>query len=157
MTENVRTFEKELRESEELQHRLAQELKKIAEEKSAESDAEAMAKAAHALGYDFTVADMEKAHAETQELDSEEMEQAAGGWCFADYDCYTAWNHDSPDQQGSACFSDYGCITLFHDSKVDDLIHYVDEFINNEDAKKMQKDGKGLIDYIIKKLPLPMD
>ena len=43
MTENVRKFEKALRESEKLQHRLAQELKKIAEEKSAESDAEAMA------------------------------------------------------------------------------------------------------------------
>ena len=137
MTENVRKFEKDLRGNEKLQKKLFEELAKIAKEKSAESDAEAMAKAAHALGYDFTVADMEKAHAETQELDSEEMEQAAGGWCFADYDCYTAWNHDSPDQQGSACFSDYGCITLFHDSKVDDLIHYVDEFINNEDAKKM--------------------
>jgi len=157
MTENVRKFEKALRESEELQRRLTKELKKIAEERSASNDAEAMAKAAQALGYDFTVADMEKANAETQELDPEEMEQAAGGWCFADYDCYTAWNHDSPDQPGSACFSDYDCITLFHDSKVDDLIHYVDEFINNEDAKKMQKDGKGLIDYIIKKLPLPMD
>ena len=154
MTENVRKFEKDMRKSEELRKKLLAELKKIAEEKSAESDAEAMAKAARALGYDFTVADMEKANAEAQELDPEEMEQAAGGWCFADYDCYTAWNHDSPDQQGSACFSDYGCITLFHDSKVDDLIHYVDEFINNEDAKKMQKDGKGLIDYIIKKLPL---
>lgn len=150
-------MKKALRESEKLQHRLAQELKKIAEEKSAESDAEAMAKAAQALGYDFTVADMEKANAEAQELALEKMEHAAGGWCFADYDCYTAWYHDSPDQQGSACFSDYGCITLFHDSKVDDLNHYVDEFINNEDAKKMQKDGKGLIDYIIKKLPLPMD
>ena len=157
MTENVRKFEKDLRGNEKLQKKLFEELAKIAKEKSAESDAEAMAKAAHALGYDFTVADMEKANAETQELDPEEMEQAAGGWYFADYDCYTAWNHDSPDQQGSACFSDYDCITLFHDSKVDDLIHYVDEFINNEDAKKMQKDGKGLIDYIIKKLPLPMD
>ena len=154
MTENVRKFEKDLRGNEKLQKKLFEELAKIAKEKSAESDAEAMAKAAHALGYDFTVADMEKANAEAQELAPEEMEQAAGGWCFADYDCYTAWNHDSPDQQGSACFSDYGCITLFHDSKVDDLIHYVDEFINNEDAKKMQKDGKGLIDYIIKKLPL---
>ena len=157
MTENVRKFEKDLRGNEKLQKKLFEELAKIAKEKSAESDAEAMAKAAHALGYDFTVADMEKANAEAQELAPEEMEQAAGGWCFADYDCYTAWNHDSPDQPGSACFSDYGCITLFHDSKVDDLIHYVDEFINNEDAKKMQKDGKGLIDYIIKKLPLPMD
>lgn len=154
MTENVRTFEKALRESEELQRRLTKELKKIAEERSASNDAEAMAKAAQALGYDFTVADMEKANAETQELDPEEMEQAAGGWCFADYDCYTAWNHDSPDQQGSACFSDYGCITLFHDSKVDELIKKAEEFINSEDMKRTQKDGKGLVDYIYKKLPL---
>ena len=154
MTENVRKFEKALRESEELQRRLSKELKKIAEERSASNDAEAMAKAAQALGYDFTVADMEKANAETQELDPEEMEQAAGGWCFADYDCYTAWNHDSPDQQGSACFSDYDCITLFHDSKVDELIKKAEEFLNSEDMKRTQKDGKGLVDYIYKKLPL---
>ena len=153
MTENVRTFEKALRESGELRRRLAEELKKIAGEGSASNDAEAMAAAARALGYDFTVADMEKANAEAQELDPEEMELAAGGWCFADYDCYTAWNHDTPDQQGSACFSDYECITLFHDSKVDDLIDYVDDFLNDDKTKKMKKDGKGLIDYIIKKLP----
>ena len=153
MTENVRKFEKALRESKELQARLAQELKKIAEEKSVANDAEAMAKAARALGYDFTVADMEKANAETQELDPEEMQQAAGGWCFADYDCYTAWNHDTPDQQGSACFSDYECITLFHDSKVDDLIDYVDEFLNDDKTQKTKKEGKGLIDFIIKKMP----
>ena len=154
MTENVRKFEKDLRGNEKLQKKLFEELAKIAKEKSAESDAEAMAKAAHALGYDFTVADMEKANAETQELDPEEMEQAAGGWCFADYDCYTAWNHDSPDQPGSACFSDYDCITLFHDSKVDELIKKAEEFINSEDMKRTQKDGKGLVDYIYKKLPL---
>ena len=40
MTENVRKFEKALRESKEMQARLAQELKKIAEEKSALNDAE---------------------------------------------------------------------------------------------------------------------
>ena len=153
MTENVRKFEKALRESKELQGRLAEELKKIADEKSAANDAEAMAKAARALGYDFTVADMEKANAETQELDPEEMEQAAGGWCFADYDCYTAWNHDTPDQQGSACFSDYECITLYHESKVDELVKKVDEFINDENTQKTKKEGKGLIDFIIKKLP----
>ena len=49
MTENVRKFEKALRESKEMQARLAQELKKIAEEKSALNDAEAMAAAARAL------------------------------------------------------------------------------------------------------------
>ena len=123
MTENVRKFEKDLRGSKELQKKLVEELKKITEEKSAESDAEAMAKAARALGYDFTVADMEKAHAETQELDVEEMEQAAGGVCFADYDCYTAWNHDTPDQAGSACFSDYECMTVYHDSFAVDALY----------------------------------
>ena len=120
MTENVRKFEKDLRGNEKLQKKLFEELAKIAKEKSAESDAEAMAKAAHALGYDFTVADMEKANAETQELDPEEMEQAAGGWCFADYDCYTAWNHDSPDQPGSACLKDYDCVSAYHNSKIVD-------------------------------------
>ena len=123
MTENVRKFEKDLRGSKELQKKLVEELKKITEEKSAEGDAEAMAKAAQALGYDFTVADMEKANAETQELDVEEMEQAAGGVCFADYDCYTAWNHDTPDQKGTACFSDYECMTAYHESFAVDALY----------------------------------
>ena len=105
---------------------------KIAKDKSAESDAEAMAKAAHALGYDFTVADMEKANAETQELNPEEMEQAAGGWCFADYDCYTAWNHDSPDQPGSACLKDYDCVSAYHNSKIVDYEYkkFVEPVVN---------------------------
>ncbi len=128
MIENVRKFEKDLRGNEELQKKLFMELAKIAKEKSVESDAEAMAKAAQTLGYDFTVADMEKAHAETQELDPEEMEHAAGGWCFADYDCYTAWNHDSPDQPGSACLKDYDCVSAYHNSKIGDYLYkkYVD-------------------------------
>ena len=143
MTENVRKFEKDLRENEKLQKKLFEELAKIAKEKSAESDAEAMAKAAHALGYDFTVADMEKANAETRELDSEEMKQAAGGWCFADYDCYTAWNHDSPDQPGSACLKDYDCVSAYHNSKIGDYLYekYVDPV---EDIyKKMKEVIKG--------------
>ncbi len=123
MTENVRKFEKDLRGNEELRKKLLEELVRITKEKSAESDADAMAKAARVLGYDFTVADMEKAHAETRELDPEEMQQAAGGWCFADYDCYTAWNHDSPDQAGSACLKDYECLSAYHDSFAVDALY----------------------------------
>ena len=131
MTENVRKFEKDLRGNKELRQKLLEELKKIVEEKSAESDAEAMAKAAQAMGYDFTLADMEKANAETQELDPEEMGQAAGGACFADYDCYTAWHHDTPDQQGTACLKDYECVSVYHDSKVGDYLYnkYVDPVV----------------------------
>lgn len=132
MIENVRKFEKDLRGNEELQKKLFMELAKIAKEESVESDAEAMAKAAQTLGYDFTVADMEKAHAETQELDPEEMEHAAGGWCFADYDCYTAWNHDSPDQPGSACLKDYDCVSVYHNSKIVDYEYkkFVEPVVN---------------------------
>ena len=138
MIENVRKFEADLRGNEELQEKLYEELVKIAKEKSAESDAEAMAKAAQTLGYDFTVADMEKAHAETQELDPEEMEQAAGGWCFADYDCYTAWNHDSPDQPGSACLKDYDCVSVYHNSKIVDYEYkkFVEPVVNIVDRFK---------------------
>ena len=145
MTENVRKFEKDLQGNEELQKKLFEELKKITEEKSVESDAEAMAKAARALGYDFTVADMEKANAETQELDPEEMEQAAGGWCFADYDCYTAWNHDSPDQQGSACLKDYDCVSVYHNSKIGDYLY-------EKDVKPLKEYFEFLRDDIIKPL-----
>ena len=138
MIENVRKFEADLRGNEELQEKLYEELVKIAKEKSAETDAEAMAKAAQTLGYDFTVADMEKAHAETQELDPEEMEQAAGGWCFADYDCYTAWNHDSPDQPGSACLKDYDCVSVYHNSKIVDYEYkkFVEPVVNIVDRFK---------------------
>ena len=138
MIENVRKFEADLRGNEELQEKLYEELVKIAKEKSAESDAEAMAKAAQTLGYDFTVADMEKANAETQELDPEEMEQAAGGWCFADYDCYTAWNHDSPDQPGSACLKDYDCVSVYHNSKIVDYEYkkFVEPVVNIVDRFK---------------------
>ena len=97
-----------------------------------------MAKAAQTLGYDFTVADMEKAHAEAWELDPEEIEQAAGGWCFADYDCYTAWNHDSPDQPGSACLKDYDCVSVYHNSKIVDYEYkkFVEPVVNIVDRFK---------------------
>ena len=117
MKENVRKFEKTLREDEELRARFAAEFKRIAEEKIAGSDAEAYVKAAKALGVDLSLAEVEKASAETQELDLEEMGKAAGGWtegswCFADYACYTAWNHDSPDEEGFACFTNHNCLIL---------------------------------------------
>ena len=95
--------------------------------------------AAGALGFDFTVADMEKANAEAQELDPIEMETAAGGWCLADYDCYTAWNHDTPNQPGNSCLADYDCITAFHNSKFLDAVNDPDAKGGKELAKLIQK------------------
>jgi hypothetical protein len=55
MTENVRKFEKALREDEELRARFAAEFKRIAEEKSALNDIEAYVKAAKAVGFELSL------------------------------------------------------------------------------------------------------
>ena len=60
MTENVRKFEKALREDEELRARFAAEFKRIAEEKSALNDIEAYVKAAKALGFELSLTEAEK-------------------------------------------------------------------------------------------------
>ena len=120
MTENVRKFEKALREDEELWARFAAEFKRIAEEKSAGNDGEAYVKAAKTLGFEFSLAEVEKASAEAQELDPEEMGKAAGGWCHGNYwcmsswDCYTLDHHDGPEHEGAPCLADYDCITIYH-------------------------------------------
>ena len=90
MTQSAKEFFQSLKENPELGKQFDAELKKIAEEKSAQSDGEAIVKAARAMGYDFAEADMEKAFVSMQELDPEEMEKAAGGqFCWSDYDCFT--------------------------------------------------------------------
>ena len=124
MTENLKKFEQALREDKELTGRFEEELKRIAEEKSAGSETEAIVKAAKALGYDFTAADLEKAQAETQEIDPDELKQTSGGgddWCLFDFACFTAVRHDTPDAPPYACFKEYACVTAYHhDWKVDE-------------------------------------
>ena len=77
MNQSAKEFFRSLKENPELGKQFEAELKKIAEEKSAQSDGEAIVKAARAMGYDFAEADMEKAFVSMQELDPEEMEKAA--------------------------------------------------------------------------------
>ena len=124
MIENVKKFKKALQEDKELADQFSKELKHIAEEKSACSDAEAFVRAANTLGFDFTLADVERAQAEIQELDPDELEQATGGtdsWCVFDFACFTALRHDTPDQPPYACAKEYICITIYHhDWKVDE-------------------------------------
>ena len=117
MIENVKKLERALREDRELAKKFEEELKRIAEEQSAGAKVEALAKAARTLGFDVTVSDLEKAQAETQELDPEELDNSVGGWCFADYDCYTAYHHDTPNEQGTDCFKDHDCALVFKHPK----------------------------------------
>ena len=113
MIEDVKKLETALKEDKELAAKFEAELRRIAQEKDVANDGEAFVKAAKAVGFEITVADLEKATAETQELDPEEIETSAGGWCFADYDCYTAFHHDTPKEEGTACWSEYECRVLY--------------------------------------------
>ena len=115
MIENAKKLEKALKEDKELAAKFEAELRRIVQEKDAANDGEAFVKAAKAVGFDMTVADLEKATAETQELDPEEIGNSAGGsWCYVDYDCYTAFRHNGPNEEGNPCWSDYDCKTVYH-------------------------------------------
>lgn len=117
MTETVRKFKEALQENEELRKQFMEELKRIAAAKEAESDAEAVAKAAMALGYDFTAADYEKANAETQELDADELAAISGGddsFCLVDYACFLALKHNTDRRvKDEACARDYQCVYVY--------------------------------------------
>ena len=113
MIENAKKLEKALKEDKEQAAKFEAELRRIVQEKDAANDGEAFVKAAKAVGFDISIADLEKVKAETQEIDPEEIGSSAGGsWCWADYDCYTAWHHDGPEEVGTDCFSNHDCIKL---------------------------------------------
>ena len=69
-------FEEALSVDENLRNKYEAALKKIADEKLAESDCEAMVKAAKELGFEISIDEMERYFASIQELDDEELENA---------------------------------------------------------------------------------
>lgn len=120
MNDRLKKLEQALRADKNLADQFTAQLKQIGEEQSAQNDAEAYAKAANALGFELTAADLEKAAAEAQQLDMEEVDSLSGGvgeeeWCLFDYACYATWKHPKhKDGDLEPCWSDYGCITVRH-------------------------------------------
>jgi hypothetical protein len=83
-SEELQRLERDLNEQAELKAKLEAEMKRIAEAGEAACDGEAMVKAAAALGYTITLEELERAAADLEPLDDEELE-AAGG---------SVWNDD---------------------------------------------------------------
>ena len=100
-SENIKKFEEALSADENLRNKYEAALKKIADEKLAESDGEAMVKAAKELGFEISIDEMERYFASIQELDDEELENAAGG----------ADGHDAPEGR-SKCDDDAIAIAM---------------------------------------------
>ena len=96
-SENIIKFEETLSKDESLRTKYEAALKKIADEKLAGSDGEAMVKAAKELGFEISIDEMERYFASIQELDDEELENAAGG----------ADGHDAPEGR-SKCDDNLG-------------------------------------------------
>ena len=99
-SENIKAFEAALKESKELQEKFETAKKRIAENKDAASDSEMLVKAAAEVGYTISVAEVERAFAQNQELSDEELDKVAGGCIYC------------------MCWMDYGCFLLYKTSRL---------------------------------------
>jgi predicted ribosomally synthesized peptide with nif11-like leader len=115
----LKRLENDLKNNEELRKKLDEAVKRIAPEGKAQNDGEVMAAAAKELGYDVSIAGLEQAMAEAQELNDTELDAVAGGakkgdeWCVMDYSCFVPLNHDR-EGHNNACFADYQCFSIYH-------------------------------------------
>ncbi|MDO4539093.1 MAG: hypothetical protein Q4B54_13095 [Coriobacteriales bacterium] len=122
-------LEDDLEKDEGLRKKLDEAARRIAEEGKAGSDVEAISAAAAELGYDVSVADLERASAEGADVDDAELELVAGGfgtkedeyghdvWCFTAWHCTAATLHTETKSHEVACWSDYMCFFVVnHDT-----------------------------------------
>ena len=148
-SEELLRLENDIAAQPELKEKLEAEMRRLAEEKAVSSDGEAMAKAAEALGYAVTAEELERAAAEMESLDDDELEDMGGGkWDplmpdsptekqrrKCDAPIYRAQRATyrpevSKDEFGKdgACLVDYHCTMTFkhNDSKSKDVLCFKD-------------------------------
>ena len=120
-SDEILRFNKEISENEDFRKKLDETIKRIYEEGKAESDFEALVKAAGELGFDLDLGEIERAQAECQHLSAEEMESISGGedkWCMLDWYCFGVMMHEDAEYEkgrtSRACWSDYECIIGYH-------------------------------------------
>lgn len=114
---DFKQFDSDMAASQELVEQYNQITRRIIEEKSADSDADIAIKAAAELGYTITVADLERARAQSESMDVDEMEAVAGGVevCWKDYTCVVAYETVTKDDDGHdfMCVASWHCLTAF--------------------------------------------
>ena len=127
--EELKRLENDMKASEELYKNLDEAFRRIAAEGKAQNDGEIMVAAAKELGYDITIAALEQAKAEVEQLDLEALEAVAGGetssddpalldeyghsqWCVVAWHCFTAAIHTQSEEKKLACWSDYRCMSV---------------------------------------------
>ena len=121
MTENLKKFEKALKADKALSEKFQAEAQRLVSEKLAANDGEVFVKAAKAVGFEVTPAEVEKAVAERQELDEDEMNAVTGG---VNNDIAPA--EEWEDHTAQNCTLEYSCYQFFrhsHEHRYDDKEH----------------------------------
>ena len=133
-SEAIRKLEEALTTDANLRDRFEAALKKIADERLANSDGEAMVKAAAELGFKISIEEMERLFAAMQELDDEELDEVSGGtakrqscrgkvakhaheedenghdgYCDVVWHCAAITLHTKTDSKNVACWNEYLC------------------------------------------------
>ncbi len=123
MKEQLLTFEQKIQNDTEFRKKFEAKLREISASGEFATPQEAAVKAIHdLLGLDVTTADLEKAQAQSEELDVEELDQVSGGdygrWCWEDYACYYVWHHPDESNPDDNCFWDFNCFGIYRCAKV---------------------------------------
>ena len=133
-SEELLRLEHDMAEQPELREKLDAEIKRVAEAGEAKSDGEIMVKAAAALGYTVSVEELERAAADLEKLDDDELEAAGGKyvgpgkkndrieikddekghaqWCGVTWHCFAAFIHTEAEDKNVACWKDHQCIVV---------------------------------------------
>ena len=128
----IQRLERDLNERPELKEKLDAEFKRIAEAKEAKNDGEAMVKAAASLGYTITVEELDRAAADLEKLDDDELEAAGGdkmmdeegrdGTCTLSWHCFTVLKHTEVKATNVACWEDYTCAAVYKDDMLTKVV-----------------------------------
>ena len=119
--DELKRLESDMKASEELRKNLDEAVRRIAAEGKAQNDGEVMVAAAKELGYDISIAALEQMRAETEDLDSEELQAVAGGvdnstkgQCDEDFICSFVDRGKFEDEKGhdGFCFTGWHCYTV---------------------------------------------
>ena len=93
-SENMLAFETALKENKELQEKFEAAAKRMTENKEAQGN-EVLIKAAAEVGFTLTLAEVERAMAESEEIGDDELAEVVGGinifkgeWCPFSYSCF---------------------------------------------------------------------
>ena len=125
-SDNMIKFEEALNNDPEKQKAYEAALKRIAEEKSAKSDCEAIQMAVKEMGYDISIGELERAFADKQEMADDELDKVAGGGnpCWFVDGCYYAILHRKKVDEEQACYKEYCCELSYEtDTMCDENYH----------------------------------